>query len=74
MNYKGRTVKLKARTADGIKSRQLIVIAVDDIEGVAKMEELWKSKIRGRRGNCRFDGLKAGRLGRCAVKIGTRMF
>jgi hypothetical protein len=39
-------VKPKARTANGVKSRRSIAIAVDDIEGVAKIEELWKSRIR----------------------------
>jgi hypothetical protein len=47
MNHKVRAVKLKARTANGVKSRRSIAIAVDDIEGIAKIEELWKSRIRG---------------------------
>jgi hypothetical protein len=64
MNYKGRAVKLKARTADGVKSRQSIAIAVDGIEGVVKIEELWKSKIRGGGAIVVLTGLRAGRLGR----------
>ena len=76
MNYKGRAVKLKARTADGVKSRQSIAIAVDGIEGVAKIEELWKSKIRGGGAIVVF---KAGRLGtsgqdrdRCSEALNVR--
>jgi hypothetical protein len=71
MNYKGRAVKLKARTADGVKSRQSIAIAVDGIEGVVKIEELWKSKIRGGGAIVVLTGLRLGVLAKGAVKIGT---
>ena len=47
MNHKVRAVKPKARTANGVKSRRSIAIAVDDIEeGWQRLKELWKSRIQ----------------------------
>jgi hypothetical protein len=59
MNHKVRAVKPKARTANGVKSRRSIVIAVDDIEeGGKDWKSCGRAGFRGEGQSFRFDRLK----------------